>query len=44
MVDVHDRRMPALIALNPKGMHAILPHVGELHWRIGSLKRERAIG
>ena len=31
MVDVHDRCVPALIALNPQGPHAILTHVLEVH-------------
>jgi hypothetical protein len=31
MVDIHDRCVPALIALNPQGPHAVLTHVLEVH-------------
>src|SRR6516162_7247330 len=31
MVDVHDHCVPALIALDPRGPHAVLTHVLEVH-------------
>ena len=31
MVDVHDRCVPALIAVDPQRSHAVLAHVREVH-------------
>jgi hypothetical protein len=43
MVDIHDRLVTTLAALNRERPHAVLAHVGEVHGSIGSVKRAAAI-
>jgi hypothetical protein len=32
MVDVHDQLVQALVTLHDERPHAVLAHVGEVHW------------